>query len=237
MRVFMIRKKCLVLVIMLMILIIFLSFSIYKVKETSQVITLDKVIVIDPGHGGIDGGAVGRSGTLESNVNLDIALRLRKLLEQDGAVVILTRDEDEGLYTHEGTIRKKKNEDLKNRKKIREESEADAFISIHMNSFQDGKCHGAQSFYPKKPEESKRLAELIQEEFIRVLDKTNHRVAKQKSDIYLLKGCTIPTVLVECGFLSNPREEKLFQSDTYKEKVAWSIYIGILRYFYEENND
>jgi N-acetylmuramoyl-L-alanine amidase len=113
-----------------------------------------------------------------------------------------------------------------------EEGKADLFITIHLNSFSQSKYHGAQTFYPKNSDKSKRLAELIQEELIRVMDDDNNRVAKQKNDIYLLKDCTIPTVLVECGFLSNPIEERLLQKTNLSGKVAWSIYIGILRYFY-----
>ncbi|QZY54586.1 N-acetylmuramoyl-L-alanine amidase CwlD [Crassaminicella profunda] len=233
MRVLIIRKKWLIGVVIFIMAIIF-TLCMNTVLETSKTMTLNKVIIIDAGHGGIDGGAVGKNGVLESKINLEIALRVRKLLEQDGAIVLLTRDQDMGLYSDDGTIRKKKNEDLKNRKKLRDESEADIFVSIHMNSFSESKYYGAQTFYPKNSDESKRLAELMQEEFIRVLDNGNKRVAKQKSDIYLLKQCSMPTVLVECGFLSNPTEERLFQDEKYQEKVAWSIYIGILRYFRED---
>lgn len=235
MRILIIKKKWLISVFIFIIATIFI-LCMNNVLEASKTMTLNKVIVIDAGHGGIDGGAVGKNGTIESQVNLEIALRVRKLLEQDGAIVLLTRDEDVGLYSENGTIRNKKNEDLRNRKKLRNESNADIFVSIHMNSFSESKYYGAQTFYPKNSEESKRLAELIQEELVRVIDNGNNRVAKQKNDIYLLKDCSIPTALVECGFLSNPREEKLFQEEKYQEKVAWSIYIGILRYFGEKEN-
>ncbi|TCO74974.1 N-acetylmuramoyl-L-alanine amidase CwlD [Marinisporobacter balticus] len=235
MRIFIVKKKWLYCVIFFMIFAVVGIFCVHKVLEVSKLKTLDKVIIIDAGHGGIDGGTVGENGSIESHVNLEIALKLRELLEQEGAIVLLTREDNVGLYSDTGTIRNKKNEDLKNRKKLREESNGDIFISIHMNSFQETKYYGAQTFYPKNSDESKRLAERIQEELIRVLDNDNKRVAKEKSDIYLLKTCSIPTVLVECGFLSNPMEEKLFQDPKYQEKVAWSMYIGILRYFQEKN--
>ncbi|QEK11212.1 N-acetylmuramoyl-L-alanine amidase CwlD [Crassaminicella thermophila] len=235
MRILVINKKWMFLIISIIFSIIFSTFCINKVLEVSKHIVLNKVVIIDAGHGGIDGGAVGKSGVCESHINLKIALKLRKLLEQEGAIVLLTREDDVGLYSDTGTVRKKKNEDLRNRKKLRDESQADLFISIHMNSFGQSKYYGAQTFYPKKSEESKRLAELIQEELIRVIDNGNNRVAKEKSDVYLLKSCKIPMVLVECGFLSNPMEERLLQEDKYQEKIAWSIYIGILRYFQEEN--
>ncbi|QXM05076.1 N-acetylmuramoyl-L-alanine amidase CwlD [Crassaminicella indica] len=233
MSILIIRKKWFALGFMIIIAML-LIFCMNQALEIFKTITLNKVIIIDAGHGGIDGGAVGKNGILESHINLEIALKVRRLLEQDGAIVLLTRDKDVGLYTDDGSIRKKKNEDLRNRKKLRDESNADIFVSIHMNSFSESKYYGAQTFYPKNSEESKRLAELIQEELIRVLDNGNNRVAKQKSDVYLLKECSIPTVLVECGFLSNPIEERLFQDGKYQEQVAWSIYIGILRYFHEE---
>lgn len=233
MKILIIRKKWLCLTIFLMFFILILSF--HRIVAVSKIINLNKVIIIDAGHGGIDGGAVGKSGTIESHINLDIALKLRKLLEQEGAIVLLTREEDVGLYDDTGTIRNKKNQDLKNRNKMKEESEADIFVSIHMNSFAQSKYYGAQTFYPKNCDKSKKLSEMIQEELISVLDNGNDRVPKEKSDIYLFKSCSIPSVLVECGFLSNPTEEKLLQDDKYKEKVAWSIYIGILRYFQEKD--
>ncbi|MCT4605168.1 MAG: N-acetylmuramoyl-L-alanine amidase CwlD [Marinisporobacter sp.] len=235
MRVLIIRKKWLISLSIFIMVIIF-ALCMNGALEASKSMTLNKVIIIDAGHGGIDGGAVGKNGTVESQVNLEIALRIRKLLEQDGAIVFLTRDEDVGLYSEDGSVRKKKNEDLRNRKKLRNESNADLFVTIHMNSFSESKYYGAQTFYPKNSEESKRLAELMQEELIRVIDNGNNRVAKQKNDIYLLKDCRIPTALVECGFLSNPREEKLLHDEKYQEKIAWSIYIGILRYFGEKES-
>lgn len=211
-----------------------INLYVHKTINTSTLPTLNKVIVVDAGHGGMDGGAVSRSGIYESHINLEIALKLRRLLEQSGAIVLLTRDADVGLYSERGSIRDKKNEDLRNRKDLIENSEADIFVSIHLNAFPQSQYYGAQTFYPKKPEESKVLAELIQEELIRVLNNDNHRVSKAKNDVYLLQNPSLPTVLIECGFLSNPMEEQLLQKSTYQEKVAWSIYIGILRYFQGE---
>lgn len=227
------RKKWFLVWIFLMIVVGILYHWYHDILETSTLPTTNKVIVVDAGHGGVDGGAVGKSGVLESHVNLEIALRLRKLLEQSGALVILTRDADIGLYSDSGRIRDKKNEDLKNRKKIMDESDADIFVSIHLNSFPQTQYYGAQTFYPKNSEKSKLLAEFIQEELIRVLNNGNARQSKLKSDVYLMQECSIPVVLVECGFLSNPMEERLLQEAKYQEKVAWSIYIGILRYFNE----
>lgn len=235
MRVIIIKKRVIlsIIIILLLILVGMIFFiNLHKIASASSLPTLRKVIIIDPGHGGIDGGAVGRTtGVYESKINLEISLKLRKFLEESGSLVLMTRDEDVGLYTDDGTIRKKKNEDLRNRKRLFDESNADAVISIHLNSFPESKYYGAQSFYPKNSERSKLLAELIQEELIRVLDNGNTRKAKVKNDVYILQNTKVPTVIVECGFLSNPEEERLLQNPDYQEKIAWSIYVGILRYF------
>ena len=233
MRISIIEKKMIILISLIIFLNILLYLGYNKVMSTSQTITLNRAIIIDAGHGGIDGGALGHSGVKESDINLKIALKLRTLLEQNGAIVLLTRDDDRGLYSESGTVREKKREDLRSRKELVEGSDADLFISIHLNSFPQSQYYGAQTFYPKNSEESKRAAEYIQEELIRVLNNENKRVSKVKDDIYLLKHSTIPTVFVECGFLSNPLEEMELQKNQYQKKVAWSIYIGILRYFHE----
>ncbi|WZL72593.1 N-acetylmuramoyl-L-alanine amidase CwlD [Clostridiaceae bacterium 35-E11] len=237
MKVWPIRKKSLMVSALLITGMLLISIWGHKTLEVFHVRTLDKVIIVDAGHGGIDGGAVGKSGIVESHINLEIALRLRKLLEQKGAIVLLTRDDDVGLYSDTGRIRDKKNEDLRNRKKLVKESQADLFVSIHLNSFPQPQYYGAQTFYPKDSDESKVLAEMIQEELVRVLNNGNHRVSKQKNDVYLLKSCIIPSVLVECGFLSNAKEENLLKNPTYQEKVAWAIYIGIVRYFHEDREE
>lgn len=240
MRVIILKRKWIIYFGILLAAIIIATLSIYKLSKVINVSCLPtsrKVIIIDPGHGGIDGGMVGTAtGVYESKVNLDISLKLRTYLEESGSLVLMTRDEDVGLYTDNGTIRKKKNEDLRNRKKLFDESNADLVISIHSNSFQQSKYHGAQSFYNPNCEDSKQIAELIQEELIRVLDNTNTRKAKSKNDVYILKNIKVPTVIVECGFLSNPREERLLQDPDYQEKIAWSIYVGIIKYFDEYNN-
>ena len=196
-------------------------------RETFLPIT-DKVIFIDPGHGGRDPGAVGKQGKNEDQINLDIALRLKRLVEEGGGIAILTRDGDYGLYSPDA--RNKKREDLANRKRIADESDSHINIIIHLNSFHQPQYYGAQTFYYKYSEESKKLAEIIQEELKRVLDKNNKRQPEARTDLYLLKDNKAPTVLVECGFLSNPREERLLNDEYYQEKIAWAIYIGILRY-------
>lgn len=203
----------------------------YKAVQTFNLPSTGKVVVVDPGHGGIDPGAVGKTGKHEKDINLAIAHYLKDFLEQSGTIVIMTREEDIGLYTDDGSIRKKKREDLKNRKNIVVNSNADVFISVHLNSFPQTKYYGAQTFYPKGNEKGKMLATIIQEEFRSILDKNNKRVPLQKNGIYLIEGLQIPTVLVECGFLSNPNEERLLDNKKYQKKIAWAIYSGIQKYF------
>lgn len=194
------------------------------IAPASAVPVSDKVIVIDAGHGASDGGAVGGSGVLEKEINLSIAQRLQKLLEKTGATVIVTRADDE-------PIAENKRSDMRMRKNIKENSEADIFVSIHMNKFSQAKYSGAQVFY-SPDEDSKALGESIQAAMIDILNPDNNRVAKSAGDsIYLLKGGTVPAVIVECGFLSNPQEEQMLTREDYQEKVAWSVYAGITSYF------
>ncbi len=196
-------------------------------EETFLPVT-NKVIYIDPGHGGRDPGAVGSTGKNEDEINLDIALRLKRLVEEGGGIAVLTRDGDYGLYSPDAP--NKKREDLHERKKIADESESNINILIHLNSFTQSRYYGAQTFYYGPSDESRELAEIIQGELRNVLDKNNNRQPKPRTDLYLLKYATVPAVLVECGFLSNPAEEKLLNDGYYQEKIAWAIYIGILKY-------
>lgn len=184
----------------------------------------EKVIVLDAGHGAADGGAVGTSGAYEKELNLKIAQRLQKLLEQTGSEVIVTRADDE-------PIAQSKREDMHLRKSYRDSSSADIFVSIHMNKFPQQKYSGAQVFYADS-EESKLLGECIQSEMRQLLNPSNNRVAKKAdSSIFLLKKSAVPSVIVECGFLSNPEEERLLNTDEYQERLAWSVYSGIIKYF------
>ena len=162
-------------------------------------------------------------------------MKVKELLEASGAMVILTRNDDTSLYTEQvgKTIRQKYNENLKNRKKIIQESSADMFISIHLNKFQESKYYGAQTFYPAGKEDDKQLATYIQGELKRVVDKTNNRKIKSTNDIYLIKDNEIPSTLIECGFLSNDKEAKLLNDEEYQDRIAWSIYVGIQKYFSE----
>lgn len=194
------------------------------------------VIVIDAGHGGIDGGAVSKNGVKESDINLNIALKLRELAQADGWKVIMTRDSDVGLYSNSGSVRNKKIEDLVNRRKIIKRTHPDVAISIHLNSFPDRSCMGAQTFYPPTSSESKILAEIIQEKLIKGLEIPKKRTALPKKDVLILKDCIVPITLVECGFLSNDREEALLKQAEYQTKIAQMIYAGVMEYCALNNN-
>jgi len=217
-------------VLLISITVLIVAFNYYKYIETTSLPTTAKVIVIDPGHGGFDPGKVGNTGKHEKDINLAISLYLREYLEASGSIVIMTREEDVDLYIDDGSNRKKKNVDLTNRKNIAKESQPHVFLSIHVNSFSESKYYGAQTFYPKNNEEGKKLANVIQEELIRVLHNDNNRVPLENDSIYIIKGLDIPTVLIECGFLSNPQEEQNLNNPQYQQKIAWSIYVGIQRY-------
>ncbi len=229
--------------IILFVAVLVTILFIVKIKNHSEDVmkympVTNKTIILDAGHGGIDPGAMSDDKTiLEKDINLQIAKKLKELIEASGGSVILTREEDISLYEDgdNKTTRQKYNENLKNRKKIIKESQADMFISIHLNAFQDSKYYGAQTFYPKDKEDSKFLANLIQEELKRVVDNTNNRAIKPRDDIYLIKENEIPSSLIECGFLSNEKEAKLLTDEEYQGKIAWAIYVGIQRYFSEYN--
>lgn len=237
-------KKYIKHIIFSVITLVIVTLSIFEIKDVSGDVmeympVTNKTIILDAGHGGIDPGAMTKDkDTKEKDVNLSITLKIRELLEASGALVILTREDDSSLYQETGdkTIRQKYNENLKNRKKIIQESNADMFMSIHLNAFEQSKYYGAQTFYPKGKEESVQLSKYIQDELKRVVDKTNNREIKPRDDIYLLKENEIPSVLIECGFLSNDKEAKLLVDEKYQEKIAWSTYVGIQKYFSENMN-
>lgn len=185
-----------------------------------------KCIVIDAGHGGFDPGKVAADGINEKNINLAIASKLSTFLEEGGAVIRNTRVEDSSLSDS-------KRQDLKSRAEIANNSKADIFISIHQNSFPKSNVNGAQVFYYKGSEEGKRLASFIQNRLKEVVDINNSRIAKANDSYYVLKQIKIPSVIVECGFLSNSVEHNKLISSEYQEKLAWAIYMGILDYFNE----
>ncbi|RDW18627.1 N-acetylmuramoyl-L-alanine amidase CwlD [Oceanobacillus chungangensis] len=193
-----------------------------------------KVIVLDPGHGGPDGGAVGSDGTQEDDIALKVSKNLQNYLQQSGAIVYLTREEDKDLAA-EGTsgLSRRKSEDIRNRLQFIHSHEADFFLTIHLNALPSKRWRGAQTFYYPSLEENKHLATMVQEEIIRNLENTTREPLKING-IYLLKHAEIPGALVEIGFLSNEEERELLKRTSYQEQMAASIYEGILRYSTEE---
>jgi N-acetylmuramoyl-L-alanine amidase len=188
-----------------------------------------RVIALDAGHGGLDGGAVSASGIVEKEITLAIALLLRDYLQEAGAAVIMTR-EDDSEHVNPGVIGRKR-QDLTKRVEIVNNSNADLMISIHLNSIGSSRWRGAQTFYqPNRSEDHARLAKLIQAELIRNLENTNRAAKPLDRNILLMREVNVPAALVEVGFLSNPEEAALLSSPEYQKKVAAAIYRGILRY-------
>lgn len=205
-----------------------------QTKLVNAIPVTNKVIIVDAGHGNPDGGAVGNLGTTESEINLKIALKLQKLLEESGATVILTRSDENGIYDNEDdSIARKKVSDIQNRVKLGNESSADIFVSIHLNKIAQNQYSGWQTFYNEKSEKGKKLSESIQKALNETISKDNTRISKSIENVYVLKHVEIPTTIVECGFLSNNDEEKKLREDEYQQILAYGIYMGIIDYFYE----
>ena len=185
------------------------------------------VIVLDPGHGGEDGGAVSANGVRESGLNLEISLRTRDLLRFLGIPVVMTRETDLSIHSPEAvTVSEKKISDLKNRVALVSDTENPILVSIHQNMFAESKYYGTQLFYADS-DPSRQLAEELQALFAAELDPSNHRRAKPCENVYLLSRISCPGVLVECGFLSNPKEEALLQSAEYQKKLAAVLAAGL----------
>ena len=204
-----------------------------ETKETVALPVSGKTIILDAGHGIPDEGAQSSNGTTEAKTNLKIALKLQNLLEQSGSIVILTRSDENAIYDLDSkTLKQKKVSDIHNRVKIGNESSGDIFVSIHLNKIPQSQYYGWQTFFKKESTEGKRLAESIQASLNNSIDKPNNRVAKTIENIYIIKHIEIPTTIVECGFLSNPEEEKQLLDNEYQDRIAWGIYNGIINYFY-----
>ncbi|XZM33192.1 N-acetylmuramoyl-L-alanine amidase CwlD [Clostridium perfringens] len=221
-------KKIMKIVSIMMISFLVLNISFLKVNAEEN----NKVIVIDPGHGGIDGGAKSENGVIEKDINLSISLKTKAALESKGYKVIITRSEDVGLYTEGKKVREKKIEDLGNRVKIKKENKCDAFISIHQNMFPQKNCKGAQ-VWSANNEPSQKLGKIIQQKFKEEVDQNNKREAKVAKKEYkiLNDGYEGASVIVECGFLSNPEECELLGKEDYQNKIANTLANAIDEYF------
>jgi len=223
------RKLKLASVLVILFTITFTSIKVFAIEQ-------EKIILIDPGHGGFDGGAKSKSGVIEKDINYQISMKLKEALEGKGYKVYLTRDKDEALGNSGSTIREKKREDLKKRREMKKETNCDIFISIHQNMFPQEKCYGAQVWHGGN-DISKKLADNIQESIKESVKDNNKRVSKPAGDSYLIlrddyKGAS---VLVECGFLSNSEEEKKLQTEDHQNSLVEGISLGIERYFEEIN--
>lgn len=201
---------------------------------SSQVQTGEKnrTVVIDAGHGGNDPGKIGVDDSQEKDLNLIIAKKVQKLLEQQDVKVIMTRESDAGLYEEQSS--NKKVQDMKNRCTLINETQPDCVVSIHQNSYHEEYVVGAQVFYYGTSQEGQRLAETLQEKLVSYVDPENHRQAKANESYYLLKKTEVPIVIVECGFLSNWEEAKKLQEDSYQNQIAWAVSMGILSYLEKE---
>lgn len=203
-----------------------------KTVETMATPVSSKTIIIDAGHGGEDGGAVSNNGISEAEINLKIALKLQQLLEQSGSNVVLTRSDNNAIYdVDKKTLRDKKNSDIRNRVRIGNDSSADIFVSIHLNKIPENQYYGWQTFFKDGNEDGNRLATCIQNNLNETMQKENKRTPLKINNVYIIKHVEIPTVIVECGFLSNSEEEKQLQQEEYQTKLAWGIYNGIMEYF------
>ena len=185
----------------------------------SAPITGRKTVVIDAGHGGVDGGATSCTGVLESQFNFEIATKLNDLMHLMGMQTLMIRDTDCSVYTKGDTIAQKKVFDLKERVRIANSIEDSILISIHQNHFSDSRYSGAQVFYPST-DGSKHLALKLQENIKNSLNPYSNRQIKKADGIYLLQNIQCPGVLIECGFLSNPQEEYLLRSEAYQQKLC-----------------
>ena len=229
------KEKIITILIFIILLIILVVYKFFEKTfiSVSSIPISNHVIILDAGHGYPDGGAVANDNeTLESDLNLDVVLKLQKYLEASGCTVLLTRSDENGIYdTDSDSIRNKKISDMQNRVKIANNSNAEIFISIHMNKLPQNQYSGWQTFYKNNDEVSKNIALSVQNSLNYFMGKENNRQIKSISDIYLTKNVDIPLILIECGFLSNDEEKELLKSDVYQERIAWCIYAGLIDYF------
>ncbi|MCD7862369.1 MAG: N-acetylmuramoyl-L-alanine amidase [Lachnospiraceae bacterium] len=234
----MVRKESLLSCILSLLLLL---SALVLIREAAAYYTLSTAVsspaksftvVIDSGHGGMDPGNVADDGTEEKGLNLAIAAKLQSFLEANDITVIMTRTDDSGLYGENSSS--KKVEDMKNRVALMEEASPDLVVSIHQNSYSDSSIKGAQVFYYTTSAKSQALAEVLQASLVKRLDPDNTRQAKANDTYYLLKKTSVPIVIAECGFMSNPEELTLLKDEDYQTKVAWALYMGIMEYLHTQ---
>ncbi|MBQ3929100.1 MAG: N-acetylmuramoyl-L-alanine amidase [Clostridia bacterium] len=198
----------------------------------------DFTVVIDAGHGGEDGGA-SANGVLEKEINLNVSLKLRDMLEAAGMNVVMIRDSDQSIYdSSSGTVRQRKVSDLKNRVKIINSSDKNILVSIHQNKFEQSQYSGTQIFYSVNHPKSEMLAESIRKSVTGLLQPDNKRELKPAdSSIYILNQAKVPAVIVECGFLSNEKEAELLSDEAYRQKMAFAVFCGIMNMRAAQNSN
>ena len=225
------RLICGILSVVLIISCALMKYNSKVNVPTQAKVYQDKVIIIDAGHGGFDGGAVADDGTVEKNINLSIALKLGKMLSLHGYKVIYTRTEDTGTEDDSSLeIKNRKKSDLNNRLELMKKYPNGIFVSVHLNKFTSGSAVGAQVFYSPAFDEARYISQSIQESIKAILQTANDRVIKKGTkSTYLLHNAHIPSIIVECGFLSNADELQKLKNEDYQNQMAFSIFNGIIK--------
>ena len=220
----MLKKVELCILILIIAGLIILNRNLGKLVASGEINISENTIVLDAGHGGSDPGKVGVNGVLEKEVNLQITMKIKEILEKKDIQVILTRETDEMLCSEDTDNRKR--DDMKQRVEMINKVNPFLAVSIHQNSYTDPQVSGAQVFYYSESEEGKKMAEFMQNALLEI-DSVNRRMAKANNSYYLLKRTKVPTIIVECGFLSNPSEAEKLKSKEYQETIANAIVKGI----------
>lgn len=218
------RKVEFFILILLLAGLIVVSRNLGKYVSSGKIKRAENTIVIDAGHGGSDPGKVGINKAEEKDINLKVAKKVKKLLEKKGVKVVMTREEDTMLSKNSNGSQKV--QDMKERVKLINNTAPEFAVSIHQNSYHDEAIHGAQVFYFKHSAEGEQLAAVMQKALLSI-DKENKRQAKADDTYYLLKRTEVPTIIVECGFLSNHEEAEKLVTDEYQQEVAEAIVKGI----------
>ncbi|MEE0944512.1 MAG: N-acetylmuramoyl-L-alanine amidase [Clostridia bacterium] len=226
------RKKCLIICTIFLAVGLFFGgvVGIIPDKKTFGIEGGELKVVVDAGHGLPDGGAVGVNGSVEAELNLDIAKKVSEILENKGITVIMTRTENDGIKEKEKESWNKV-DDMRLRLKTVKESDADLFISIHMNHFPTKDVNGLRLFYAANHKEIKTLGENIQSKMADITGAKVTAVRAADKSLFLMKSPPMPAILIECGFLSNPSEEKKLNDEEYRAKIAWAIADTIAKHY------
>ena len=227
------KKTFIILIGIVVFLLVFISTCSKEIIVQTTGNTKTYKIVVDAGHGAPDGGAVSSDGVEEAGLNLEIAEKLRDALEDEGFLVIMTREDENNIADtdKQKSLREMKSSDLNNRVNIANNSGADIMISIHMNKFEGGSSWGWQTFYSKNSDEGKRLATLVQSSIQKNIDRVNKRVALSIEGIKIVDKTNIPVIIVECGFLSNTEDLRLLQTEEYQNKIVIGIIDGVKEFY------